>query len=64
MGIFSCENEELAREVVIGIGVLELVFAVSPLNIGVGLSGGLRISEIDEEPLVVSVFVLHILVVV
>lgn len=51
-------------EVVIGIGILEHVFAISPLNIGVGLSGRLRISEIDEEPLVVSVPVMHVLVVV
>lgn len=48
----------------IGVGVLELVFAISPLNICVGLSGGLRVSEIDEEPLVVPVLVLHVLVVV
>lgn len=43
------------------IGILQFAIVILPLDISVGLRSGLRVAEVDEEPLSMSVVVLNIL---
>lgn len=61
MGISTDMNEEFGREVMIDFGVVQVVFWVSPFNIGEGILILLGIPEVNEEPFKMPVFVVDIL---